>query len=309
MKKLSLVLISALLVASSCKKDDDLAGVITPPNDPLASLTVKKYKRPMLFVQSAVNCADCPTAQAVMGLANHFFKDTVVTLAVHSGSDPLSSNLVAADLLTNFASAGPAPEYYVGNTPASDEAEAYAAIQIDKQSVPIAGVTHQVTELADKFIVDAKVEFLTGGKTFDFYVSTYAVERNILATGGLQQMGTSLVTPNTAGTTSTWASDTGPINATDFLYNQGDNYYHDYILRAGPDTTGTWGLALAGINPTLDDYFPGDILGTSNTPIRFEITKDPTWDSNNIVFLTVFWDFDPGAGVYEYVNAYMNGNN
>lgn len=307
MKKLSLLLLSSILVLSSCKKDDELDGIINPPDDPLASLTVKTYKRPLLIAQSGINCSACPDAQVLLGLSQHTYQDTVIPLAIHFGTDQFAT-MVGVDLLTNLAATGMPPEYFVGNTPANDEVEAVGAIIIDKQKTPSAGVSHKVTEQADKFIVDAKVQFFSGAKTFDYFISTYAVERSILATGSLVQAGGQL--NNTSGT-SVWNVDAGPLNIdmTEFLFNQGDNYYHDYILRAGPDTTGTWGLALAGINPTLDDYFPGDILGTTNTPIRFEITKQSSWNSNNIVFLTILWDYDPGSGVYIYENAFMNSLN
>jgi len=197
MKKLTLILLAFVLIASACKKDEE--------EDPEALNPTAAQKGFSLEYTSTT----CPTCGSRGGpLLHQYAKDAPhgVVLAIHvnGSSDPMADNSISYGFSSDRPSGGGIPSFWVGDTKTSTS-DQDAMKNLVGSGDAIAGIDIKYTKDGSNMKVETLTKFFKAGSG-EYFLSVYILEDGIDG------------------------SDTAPAG-----YKQpggAPGYIHDFVLRA-----------------------------------------------------------------------------
>lgn len=316
MKKFALLSLAAGLAFAGCSKDDDNtdAGSGAYVTD---GLVVEERQMVLVTENTGAWCQYCPAGAEIMHAISTAY-DYALPIAVHN-NDPLATPF-AVKMEGEFA-AGGYPTIHVMNTALENYTTAFGEVMAAAMLEPEFGVAHKVSSNDTAYVVDVKIKVfkdILSGSSPDLFVQSYLVMDGVLAKdygGGIDlRQVSSLPIVNTGATVSTWATDAALVDGVPTI-TAGTPFRHEHniVAEATADSALTaWGRPLAEINPFVDEYIEGDILGSKYTPIRFYLPKDngllDQYDYEGWSVLTVIWrtQTDGEPGEVEFVNGYMS---
>ena len=290
------------VVVFSCKKDEvettpattTTTGTTGTNANSGGVLEPTQTQKALLVEGTAAWCGYCPKYGTETMKQMIVKYPTMVAIALHSGDALSTAYTINNTLSGNFSMAG-IPDFYVGNTDASQSPE--SKIISAQNQTPTAAVGHTWTKGSDnKYTITAKVKFYTASSG-SYYVATYALQNNIPAAKSKtldQHDYMSILQTGTASTAVTiWNANEASDGAGGYYFKTGDTYYHNHILTAVADgITSNWGQALTATTINANDTFD----------FSFTITPASTWTSD-IEIITVLWK--KNGSKYTYVNGYF----
>ena len=290
-----------MVIASSCKKQDDTTVQQTTPGSTADQLNPDMVQNPLLIEGTGTYCGWCPSygtetiKQMIVKYPN------AIAISLHSdipgpvGTDKLKS---ACPINTTFLNHFPGlesngiPNFYVGNTEAGQSPESKI---ISAQSLtPTAGVKHLWTKDVSKYNIQVRIKFFAASSG-NYYIGTYALQDNIAARKSLgldQHDYANILQTTTAQDTTRWKSDQAPDGSGGFYFKKDERYYHDHVISSGADgVSSSWGQLLSKTS-----YNANDTLN-----FNFTITPNSTW-AKSIDIVTILWK--KNGSTYSYINGY-----
>lgn len=304
MKKFGIIVLSALIGFSACRKDESPGTTVD--TYPTSGLKVDSVQRVTIMEHTGTWCQWCPNgAQTLIELVG-IYGDDVLPMAIHDG-DPLASP-IAGVLKNNFPPAG-YPAFYVGN----DTAEQNPANFISKYlgAAPVFGVAHAIQVDGDSIRVYPKVEVFQTTTDEDYLINSYLLLDAVVAKdwgNGIDLNQTTNTQVNATGSNpTTWIADAAVVNG-EPLIKAGTPYEHQHAVVDANNGANPWGKALADANPFGRHYIAGDILGSKNTSIELVIPHyDASQFNTGLSVVTIIWRLKTdGSGTYEFVNGYLS---
>ena len=221
MKKLALLLLAFVLVASACKKDEEE----TDPDALNPTATQKGFS----IEYTSTTCSICGSKGGP--LLHKYAKDAphgvVIALHVNGNSDPMANNTLSYGFSNDRPSGGGIPSFWVGDVKTATSNE-NAMLDLVHSGDAIAGIDIKYTKEGDKMKVETLTKFFAAG-TGDYYLSVYILEDGIdgssKAPTGYVQPGASYSYPN-------------------------DDYKHDFVMRAASNNNSMGELLVS--NPAKD---------------------------------------------------------
>lgn len=203
MKKIAVILLAFVLVASACKKEDEE----TEP----AALNPTAAQKGFSIEYTSTTCSICGSKGGP--LLTKYSMDApnsvVIALHVNGNSDPMTNNALSYGFSSDRPSGGGIPSFWVGDlkTTTSDE---NAMLDLVNSGNAIAGVDLSYEKSGQSMIVKTKTKFFGAG-TGDYNLSVYILESGI---DGSSSAPTGYVQP---GTTYSYPDD---------------DYKHNFVIRA-----------------------------------------------------------------------------
>ena len=264
MKKIALVLMAFVLIASACKKDEEEE---VDPN----ALNPTAAQKGFAIEYTSTTCSICgskggPLIKKYSVDAPH---SVVIALHVNGNSDPMANNQLSYGFRNDRPSGGGIPSFWVGDTKTSTNNQE-AMNDLVKSGSAIAGVDIKFTKEGNNMKVETLTKFFDAG-TGDYYLSVYVLEDGIdgssTAPAGYVQPGASYSYPN-------------------------DDYKHNFVIRAASAGNNVMGELIAS-NPAKDKEIAKN----------YTITLDPSWEKT-LYAVAVIWKYDANGTIqYSYVNA------
>ena len=277
MKKiLLLVAIAGALGFASCEK----STTTDPEPDPVEKITVPLSKMVTLVEFSAAWCGPCGAwGNDAFHKGINDNVGSVVAFSVHGSSgQPDGMTSKHNDILKNNWPISGWPNFHVANSLTVSSGNLNNEIGNAKAKAIDAQVGYKVTEEADEYKIEARVEFFED-VSGDYYVAFYALENSIPGGDGE-------------------ASATNGLGNSGRMDQAGDNsagYVHDHVFRAASED-GPWGAQIINGSVTAGDDFE----------LSAVIKKENIWfDVNKIEIVAVIYKKVGSSGplAYEYVNA------
>jgi hypothetical protein len=266
MKKLTLILLAFVLVASACKKDEEET---TEPD----ALNPTNKQKGFAIEYTSTTCSLCghyggPTLHAYAKDAPH---SAVIALHVNGNHDPMADNQLSYGFSQDRPSGGGIPSFWVADQKEDMKDQSAMKNFINAHPTAIAGIDFRYNIDGGKMTVETLTKFFDAGSG-DYYLSVYVLEDGIdgssKAPTGYVQPGTSQSYPN-------------------------DDYVHDFVIRAASNGNNVMGEKII-TNPAKDKEI-------SKT---FTFTLDPEW-KKSLYPVAVLWHYNPNGNIkYEFVNAY-----
>jgi len=252
-KSISLLAIAAVLVISSCSKDDDNnSGTDTTGK---GTQSIEKRNRALFMDFTATWCGPCgqyggPNFDAAISTAN---EDTLLTaMKVYSPSSEPGMGHPFYSSLTSALNVNGIPAFFVNTTSASTSTSNVVtkavAFQNDTSKI-IAGIAVSKTITGDSMKVSTKTQFFKSQNTgIDYKMAIYIVEDNVI--------------------------ETQLVGSTDNL-----NYVHRNVLRASNASTYS-GLSINSATAiAVDQVFEK----------TYSIYLNPAWNKANLKVIAVLW--------------------
>jgi hypothetical protein len=264
MKKLTLILLAFVLVASACKKDEEEE---TDPN----ALNPTETQKGFAIEYTSTTCSLCghyggPTLHQFAKDASH---GVVIALHVNGNSDPMANNTLSYGFSNDRPSGGGIPSFWIADKKADMKDQGAMKVYLDANKTAIAGIDIKYTKEGNKMKVETLTKFFAAG-TGDYYLSVYILEDGIdgssNAPQGYVQPGVSQSYPN-------------------------DDYKHDFVMRAASNNNSMGELLVS--NPAKDKEISKS----------YTIALDPSWNKK-LYAVAVIWKFDMNGTIqYSYVNS------
>ena len=263
MKKLTLILLAFVLIASACKKEEEET---VDPN----ALNPTAAQKGFAIEYTSTTCPTCGSTGAP--LLHKYAKDAshsvVIALHVNSSSDPMANNTLSYGFSNDRPSGGGIPSFWVGDTKTGMN-DQEAMKDLVKTGNAVAGVDVTYTISGGKMSIKTKTKFFTaasGVYNLSVYVLEDGIDGSSTAPTGYKQPGTSNSYPN-------------------------DDYKHDYVIRAASNNN-VMGEPIV-TNPAKDKEISKN----------FTITLDPTWKKKLYAVAVIWKYDQNGTLQYSYVNA------
>ncbi len=204
MKKLALILMAFVLIASACKKDEE------ETEDPNA-LNPTAAQKGFSLEYTATTCSICGSkgGPLIHKYASEAPNSVNLALHVNGNSDPMCNNNLSYGF-SDRPSGGGIPSFWVGDSKTTSSNEDNAMLDLVATGDAVAGVDVVYTIEGTSMKVETKTKFFSAASG-DYYLSVYVLEDGVdgssTAPAGYVQPGASYSYPN-------------------------DDYKHDFIMRA-----------------------------------------------------------------------------
>lgn len=310
MKQIAIAVFAALLMASSCKKDEKPTSTPYPTD----GLTPEESQKALVLEATGAWCQFCPRGAELMLRVNGTYGEDVLGLALHggAGTDAIK-NPVAMGLIAEFLPGTGYPGFYVQHD-GSEENDVLNDISVALAEKPELAIIQKAIEKDTAFEVYVKLAVYESDINVDYMVQSFlvadAIESKDYGSGiDLNQISALPYVSTGSGPTPTkWTSDQGIVNGVATV-KSGESFYHlESVILAS--NGGPKGMPLAEVNPFGKEYIAGDILGTKSTPIKLIISKKgltalPIPMTFSVA--TIVWRLKTdGSGDVEYVNGYIS---
>lgn len=264
MKRITLVLLAFVLVASACKKKEE-------ETDPEA-LNPTATQKGFSIEYTSTTCSICGSKGGP--LIHKFAKDAphgvVIALHVNGNSDPMANNQLSYGFSGDRPSGGGIPSFWVGDTKIATSDE-NAMINLLGTGNAVAGIDLKYSRSGNTMKVETLTKFFTAASGM-YYLSVYILEDGIdgssNAPQGYVQPGASYSYPN-------------------------DDYKHDFVIRAASANNSVKGELIA-TDPAKDKEI-------SKT---YSIALDPSWKKTLYAVAVIWKYDPNASMKYSYVNSY-----
>ncbi len=253
MKKLSIILLSFLLVFAACKKDDEEEEGLVPAEQ----INV------VVLEQTGTWCGACPSAANILHQLDAKYGNRIIGLAIHGANgDPMEIDAFGSFRQDRNSSSFPSffiTEDRINTSMAACE----AAIDAKKAETVKAAIAIKSTIEGGVITVETLTKYY-GALTGDYYLSVYVTEDGI--DGG---------------------SNSGSYAQT----SGGSDYKHEHVLRATSVNGNFWGEKIS-TNPSADSEVSKTISisvdsgwNTSKIHVSAVLWKYDPSGSNTYVFV------------------------
>ena len=254
MKKLTLILLAFVLIASACKKDED---------EDEAKLVPVKQINVVVLEQTGTWCGACPSAATVLhGLGEKYGK-RIIGLAIHGANgDPME--ISAFGSFRQDRNSSSFPSFFITEDRINTSKTACEAAIDAKKAEPVkAAIAISSTIENGKISVQTLTKFYSA-LSGDYYLSVYVTENGI---------------------------DGGPSSGAYKQTSGGADYKHEHVLRATSVDGNFWGEKIVtspGADSEVEKSFTipvGAGWNTSKLHVSAVLWKMETSGNNSYVFV------------------------